>query len=54
MPVVITAPIILTRFAQYNTYKKEQEVREKYNMDEPAEKPTEKSWSDKLGKTGKK
>ena len=54
VPVVITAPIILTRFAQFSAYKKEQEVREKYNMNEPEENTKTKAWSEKLGKTEKK
>ena len=54
VPVVITAPIILTRFAQFSAYKKEQEVREKYNINEPEEKKESRTWGEKLGKTEKK
>tara|TARA_R110002012_G_scaffold56687_1_gene145634 strand:+ start:578 stop:1378 length:801 start_codon:yes stop_codon:yes gene_type:complete len=58
MPVIITAPIVLQRVAEFAKAKKERELKEKYNMDdipppkEPA-KPKQKSKWDNMshGKT---
>tara|TARA_B100001245_G_C22760245_1_gene367865 strand:+ start:49 stop:798 length:750 start_codon:yes stop_codon:yes gene_type:complete len=58
MPVIITAPIVLQRVAEFAKAKKERELKEKYNMDdipppkEPA-KPKPKSKWDNMshGKT---
>ena len=51
LPAIITAPIVLVRFSELQRAKKEQEVREKYGMDEP-QKPKDdknkKKWSDNL------
>ena len=46
LPAIVTLPIILVRFAQYNASKKQKEIQKKYDIPEP-EKPAEKSkWSD--------
>ena len=34
MPVIITAPIVLSRLAEMQKIKKEKEVRERYGMDD--------------------
>ena len=50
MPVLITIPILLQRFAEVKLKKKETEIKERYKQDpepqtEPVEKPTESKWS---------
>ena len=40
LPVIATLPIILTRFAQYNTYKKEKDLAQEYGLP-PKEKKSE-------------
>ena len=57
MPVLITAPIILSRLAQMAKLKKEKELKEKYGLkDKQPEAENKKSnWSDlSFGKTDKK
>ena len=44
LPVIATLPIILTRFAQYNTYKKEKELAKEYGIPPTAKKEPEKKW----------
>jgi len=49
MPVVITAPILLSRLAEMQKLKKEKELKEKYGMDKtPKEEPVHKksAWED--------
>jgi hypothetical protein len=41
LPVIATLPIVLVRFAQYNTYKKEEQLAKEYGI------PTEKKQEDK-------
>jgi len=44
MPVVISAPIMLSRLAEIQKIKKEKEVKERYGMDEvPKDQPKKKS-----------
>jgi hypothetical protein len=56
MPVVISAPILLSRFAEMQKIKKEKEVRERYGMDDIPKKEEVKkkpSWIDEMNKSGK-
>ena len=49
MPIVISAPIILSRVAEMSKLKKEREIKERYGMDEiPKDEPVKKksSWED--------
>jgi len=47
MPVVISAPIMLSRLAEIQKIKKEKEVKERYGMDEVPKQPKKKSaWED--------
>jgi hypothetical protein len=51
LPAIITAPIVLVRFAEIQRAKKEQEVRDRYGIDEvqkPKEDKNKKKWSDNL------
>ena len=44
MPVVISAPIMLSRLAEIQKMKKEREIKERYGMDEvPKEQSKKKS-----------
>ena len=43
MPVVISAPIMLSRLAEIQKIKKEKEVKERYGMDEVPKQPKKKS-----------
>jgi len=56
MPVLITAPIILSRLAQMAKLKKEKELKERYGLkDKPKEEKRKSNWSDlSFGKTDKK
>ena len=56
MPVLITAPIILSRLAQMAKLKKEKELKERYGInDKPKEEKRKSNWSDlSFGKTDKK
>ena len=58
MPVIITAPIVLQRVAEFVKAKKERELKEKYNMDdvpppkEPAKPKPKSKWDNMdFGKT---
>ena len=56
MPVIITAPIVLSRLAEMQKIKKEKEVRERYGMDDIPKKEEVKkkpSWIDEMNKSGK-
>ena len=44
LPVIATLPIILTRFAQYNTYKKEKELEKEYGIPPTTKKEEPKKW----------
>jgi len=49
MPIVISAPILLSRVAEMSKLKKEREIKERYGMDEiPKDEPVKKksSWED--------
>jgi len=49
MPVVISAPILLSRLAEMQKIKKEKEVRERYGMDDVPKKEEVKkksAWED--------
>ena len=43
MPVVISAPIMLSRLAEIQKMKKEKEIKERYGMDEVPKQPKKKS-----------
>ena len=45
MPVIITAPIALSRLAEIQKIKKEQEIKERYGMDEVPKEPLPKKKS---------
>ena len=56
MPVIISAPILLSRFAEMQKIKKEKEVRERYGIDDIPKKEEVKkkpNWIDELSKSGK-
>jgi len=56
MPVVISAPILLSRLAEMQKIKKEKEVKERYGLDEVPKKDESKkkpSWIDEMNKSGK-
>ena len=42
LPAIATLPIVLVRFAQYNTFRKEREVAKEYGI--TPEKTKEKNW----------
>ena len=44
LPVIATLPIVLVRFAQYNSYKKEAEVAQQYGIPPTEKNQKEKSW----------
>ena len=44
LPVIATLPVILVRFAQYNTAKKEAEVAKEYGIPPTEKKEPEKKW----------
>jgi len=50
MPAIITAPIVLQRVAEVSQRKKEEEIKEKYGVEEPQpepqDRPTSNKWSD--------
>lgn len=55
MPIVITAPIVIVRFAQYQRAQKEKEIKEEILKDMPSEPPPQdetkkpdKTWGDRL------
>ena len=51
LPAIITAPVVLVRLAEIQRAKKEQDVRDKYGIDEvqkPKEDKNKKKWSDNL------
>ena len=54
LPAIATIPIILVRFAQYNTYKKEKEVAKEYGITPPEKNNEEKRWGNLDEKTDKK
>ena len=58
LPAIATIPVILVRFAQYNTYRKEQEVAKDYGVKpEPSKtekKQENKSWGNFNEKTNKR
>ena len=39
MPIIVSAPIVLTRFAEIQKIKKEQEIKERYGIDEIPKEP---------------
>jgi len=43
MPIVISAPIMLSRLAEIQKIKKEKEVKERYGLDEVPKQPKKKS-----------
>jgi len=44
LPAIATLPIVLVRFAQYNTYKKEKELAQEYGIPPSEKKEPEKKW----------
>ena len=54
LPAIATIPIVLVRFAQYNTYKKEKEVAKEYGITPPEKNNEEKRWGNFDEKTDKK
>ena len=44
LPAIATLPIVLVRFAQYNTAKKEAEIAKEYGITPPEKKEPEKKW----------
>jgi len=50
MPILITAPIVLTRAAQINTAKKERELQEEYFPDKQTDDKDKNKFTDHFGK----
>ena len=46
LPAIVTLPIILVRFAQYNAAKKEKDLKKKYDIPETEPTPEKSKWSD--------
>jgi hypothetical protein len=42
LPAIATIPIVLVRFAQYNTYRKEEQLAKEYGITPPEKKQTQK------------
>ena len=50
MPAIITAPIVLQRVAEVSQRKKEEELKEKYGVEEPQPEPEDRPTSNKWSK----
>ena len=50
MPILVLAPILLSRLAQASKNKKEKELKEKYAVEEPQPEPQDRPTSNKWSK----